>query len=105
MSTQPPAGYGQPPPFGYGPQHPKATTALVLGICSLVVCGLLGPFAWVIGKNTMNEIDASDGRLAGRGVAQAGYVCGIIATCLLGLGVLFFVFALAFVFLMPVLGS
>jgi len=91
----PPQGYGQPPypPQGYGqvqyaPDHPKATTAMVLGILSLVICGLIGPFAWSMGRRTVREIDASNGQLGGRGQAQAGFICGIISTVLLGLGLI-----------------
>ncbi len=72
-----------PPPYAQAPDHPRATTALVLGILALVLCGLLGPFAWSIGRSTMHEIDASGGRWGGRGQAQAGYVLGIVATVLL----------------------
>jgi hypothetical protein len=83
--------YGQPqgsPPVGYAPDHPKATTSMVLGILGIVLCGLIAPFAWRIGKRTMNEIDASNGQLGGRGTAQAGYIMGIIGTVLLALAVL-----------------
>ena len=84
--------YGQPAygqqPMGYAPDHPRATTALVLGILGLVVCGLVAPFAWRIGKRTLDEIDGSHGQLGGRGTAQAGYVLGIIGTALLLLGLL-----------------
>ena len=91
----PPPAYGQPPyggAPGYGgqpghpPDHPKATTALVLGILGIVICGVLAPFAWRIGKRTVDEIDASNGQLGGRGAAQAGYVLGLIGTILLVLG-------------------
>jgi len=95
---QPDPGYGQPvqpypaapPAYGYTvPDHPKATTAMVLGILGIVVCGVMAPFAWSIGKKTRDEIDASGGRLGGRGQANAGYIMGIIGTVLLALGVLF----------------
>ena len=89
---QPP--YGQPPgypPVGYAPQHPRATTALVLGIIGVVLCSLTAPFAWRIGKQAVDEIDDSHGQLGGRGAAQAGYVLGIVGTVLLGLYVLAFV--------------
>jgi hypothetical protein len=82
----PPPGYGAP--VQYAPDHPKATTSLVLGILGVVLCQILGPFAWSMGKKTLNEIDASQGRLGGRGAAQAGYVLGIVGTVLLGLSVL-----------------
>jgi hypothetical protein len=52
---------------------------------------VISPFAWVTGKRTLAEIDASQGRWGGRGQAQAGYVLGIVGTVLLGLGVAFLV--------------
>ena len=55
------------------------------------MCGFLAPFAWRIGKRTVDEIDASQGQLGGRGSAQAGYILGLIGTVLLGLGLLFLV--------------
>ena len=87
-SPQP--GYPQQPGYSpeYPPDHPRATTVLVLGILSLVACGFIGPFAWVMGKRTLEEIDASQGAMGGRGAANAGYILGIVATVLLGLGLL-----------------
>ncbi len=87
----PPPGYPAQAPMQYAPEHPKATTSLVLGILGVVLCQVLAPFAWVVGKRTVNEIDASGGRLGGRGSAQAGYVLGIVGTVLLGLGLLYLV--------------
>ena len=84
--------YGQQPGYpSYAADHPKATTVLILGILGIVVCGLIAPFAWRMGKRTVDEIDASQGRLGGRGSAQAGYILGLIGTVLLGLGLLFLV--------------
>ena len=89
----PPAGYRPPPGYGYppygftGPDHPKATTSLVLGILGVVLCQVLAPFALVTGRRTLAEIDASQGRWGGRGAAQAGYVLGIVGTVILGLAV------------------
>lgn len=51
-----------------------------------MVCGVVAPFAWVMGKRTLEEIDASNGRIGGRGAAQAGYVLGIVGTVILALG-------------------
>lgn len=92
---QPPYGQGpgypaqpaQPAPQ-YAPDHPKATTALVLGILGVVLCQVLGPFAWWMGKRTVREIDASNGMVGGRGAANAGYILGVIGTVLLALSVL-----------------
>jgi hypothetical protein len=90
--SYPPAGgypqYGAPyapPP----PTHGKALAAMVVGIVALVLAcgygvGLLGsPVAWWLGWSAAREIDASQGRLGGRGMAQAGMILGIIGTVLL----------------------
>jgi len=89
--TAPQGGYAPPPQDPYAHlrrDHPKATTSLVLGIVGLVLCGIAAPFAWSYGKKAMNEIDASQGILGGRGQAQAGYILGIIGTVLLVIGLL-----------------
>lgn len=78
-------GYGPTGvPWGPPPDHPQATTSLVLGILGLVLCQVLSPFAWVTGGRTVREIDASGGRLGGRSNANAGRICGIVGTVILG---------------------
>ena len=85
-------GYPAQPPMQYAPDHPKATTVLVLGILGIVVCGIIAPFAWSMGKKTIAEIDASNGMVGGRGAANAGYILGIVGTVILGLSVLMVIF-------------
>lgn len=87
----PPPPPAQGPGYGYVPDHPRATLALVLGILSLVLCQLLGPVAWVIGGRAVQEIDASGGTVGGRGSANAGRILGIVATVLLILGIVLLV--------------
>lgn len=55
----------------------------MLGILSVVVCGLAGPFAWVMGNNALAEIDANPMAYTNRSTVQAGRICGIVGTCLL----------------------
>jgi hypothetical protein len=91
---QPPYGAPQYPP-GYAPvapDHPQATLLLVLGIVSIVLCNVLGPVVWVMGNRAIAEIDASGGRLGGRGNAQAGRICGIIGTVILGFSIVAILF-------------
>ncbi|MEU0566782.1 DUF4190 domain-containing protein [Nonomuraea sp. NPDC005983] len=87
-----PSYYGPPPQT-----HPNGTTILVLGILSLVVCAILGPFAWSMGNKALREIDGSGYVYENRGMIQAGRICGIVSTCLMifgcGLYALFFLFA------------
>ncbi|MGC4110917.1 MAG: DUF4190 domain-containing protein [Nocardioides sp.] len=97
--AQPQSPYGSPyqPAYAGGqvPEHPSATTAMVLGIIGLVgvfLCAgvtlILSPAAWVVGSKALREIDAAPGRYAGRDRAQSGKIMGIIGTVLLVLGVL-----------------
>ena len=80
----PPPQYGAPqPPYGGAPQktNGKATWALVLGIISVLCCGLLaGIPAIILGNMAKKEIDAGQG--SGRGMAQAGFILGIISVAL-----------------------
>lgn len=73
-----------PPPYGTPPQdHPQTTTILVLGICGLAFCQVLGPFAWVMGNRAMREIDESQGRIGGRDAVNIGRVLGMVSSILL----------------------
>jgi hypothetical protein len=70
------------------PESSQATTALVLGILGIVICGVLGPFAWVMGKREIEAIDAGRRPPENRGTANAGKILGIIGTVLLGIGII-----------------
>ncbi len=72
--------------YGYNqqfyPETSQATTALVLGILGIVICGLCAPFAWYIGGNEVKAIDAGRRDPSNRGSAQAGRILGIIVSIL-----------------------
>lgn len=80
----------------YYPEDSQATTILVLGILSLVLCQILGPFAWVMGNNELAGIDAGRRPPQNRGTAQAGRILGIISTVLMIIGIAF-LFILLFI--------
>lgn len=86
--------YGQPYGGFAPPKDGSATTAMVLGIVAVggaFICGitvLLSPVALIMGLSSKRRIDASGGRLGGRGEAQAGFVLGIIGTVLLVLAII-----------------
>jgi hypothetical protein len=67
----------------------RGTLILVLGILGIVLCGPLGIAAWVMGNNDLKEMDAGLMDPSGRSNTNAGRICGIIATVLLILSVLF----------------
>jgi hypothetical protein len=88
-SPQVPYGAPQAPAYGaFAPDHPQSTLVLILGILGLVLCQLISPFAWVMGNRVVREIDASGGAVGGRSAANAGRICGIIGTALIGLAFL-----------------
>ena len=80
----PPPGWGAP---GWGGavalEHPEGTTVLVLGILSLLVCGVLGPIAWVKCNKALADMDRRGGTWANRGQVQAGRICGIVSSVML----------------------
>lgn len=78
-----PQGSWQPPA-----KHPQSTIVLVLGILGLVVCGVLAPFAWVMGNRALREIDANPQQYGGRSEVNAGRILGIIGTVLLALSLI-----------------
>lgn len=92
--------YGQPTPYGFGGaapygqvprEHPKGTQVLILGILSIVVCPILGPFAMVQGKNALAEIDANPAAYSNRGTVNVGRILGIIGTVLIAFWVIYLV--------------
>ena len=65
--------------------------SLVLGILGLVCCGFIaGIPALILGNSAKKEIAASGGAETGMGMAQAGFVLGIIAIALGVLGLILF---------------
>jgi len=81
-------------------QPHRGVLILVLGILGLVGgCLILSPIAWIMGKADMDEIDSGRMDPEGRGLTQAGMICGIVGTCILMLGLLAVVAILAFLVL------
>jgi ABC-type Fe3+ transport system permease subunit len=84
------------------PEQSQATTILVLGILSIVCCGLLGIAAWVMGNNELKAIDEGRRPPENRGTANAGRICGIVGVALTALGL---VLALSGILAIPFLES
>ena len=96
--------YGQQPYQQYGyqatgslnPFDQRGTTILILGVLGLVLCQLLAPVAWVMGRNL--EAEATTAGWPEPTTGKAGRICGIIGTAILAIPVVlllvFFVVAL-----------
>jgi predicted Zn finger-like uncharacterized protein len=68
-------------------QPHRGTLILVLGILSIVVCGFLGPVAWIMGSHDLKEIRAGRMDPEGEGTTNGGRICGIIGTILMVISV------------------
>ena len=70
-----------------------AITAMVLGICGLVICPLILSIpAIVFGAIAMKDINRKPDELDGKGMAIAGFVTGIVGTAL---SLIFIIIAIA----------
>ena len=74
----------------------RGVLLLVLGILSLVICQLIGPVAWIMGKGDLEKIDAGRMDPEGRGLTQAGMIIGIVSTVLMILGLCWVIFVMVF---------
>lgn len=88
------AGYGQMQPYTYGgplvPEHPRATTVLVLGILGFMT-GVTGFFAWFMGSKAKKEIQ-SGAPYRYDGMLKAGHILGMVSSILTIAVVAFYMF-------------
>ncbi|MEB2329364.1 MAG: DUF4190 domain-containing protein [Ignavibacteriaceae bacterium] len=101
LSTPP-----SPPSYNTGNTGGSASSnsiiALVLGILSWIMCGILAAIpAWIIGKKEVNAIDEGRSPAAGRTMAVIGMWLGIIQTIV---GIIAII-ALAILFALGMLGG
>lgn len=68
-------------------QPHRGVVVLVLGILGLVVCFICGIIAWVMGNNDLRQMDAGAMDPSGRGLTQAGKICGMISCILVIIGI------------------
>lgn len=82
------AGRAAPTASFAGSPSGQATTALVFGILGLICCPVFGIAAIVLGQQEVSRIDQGMSAIEGRGLAQAGYILGIVSLVVWVLGVL-----------------
>ncbi len=84
-STEPPvtaASIGPQPSLQQPLKPHRGGVVLALGILGIVVCFICGIIAWVMGNNDLREMAAGTMDPAGRGLTQAGKICGMISVIL-----------------------
>jgi hypothetical protein len=80
-----PAEYQGPPQQQLMPH--RGGLILTLGILGIVCCFICGIIAWVMGNNDIREIDAGRMDSSGRGLTQAGKICGMVGVILVIVGI------------------
>lgn len=80
----------QPPPAGTeGEDKTMAIVSLVLGVLSILCCGLFtGIPAVIVGFMHKNKVEANPNQYGGRGLALAGIITGAIGTVLFIIGII-----------------
>ncbi|MEO0649223.1 MAG: DUF4190 domain-containing protein [Planctomycetota bacterium] len=74
----------------------RGTTILVLGILSLVCCGLIGVAPWMMGKDDLEAMQSGQMDPEGKGLTEAGRIIGAIGFGLWALTTLAYVVAIVF---------
>jgi hypothetical protein len=69
----------------------RGTTVLVLGIIGIACCLICGIIAWVMGSKDLKEMDEGIMDPEGRGLTQAGKICGMVSVGLQVLGLLIWI--------------
>lgn len=91
-----PQGYSDYGQYGYA--APKTNSMSVASLISgvlMFVCGVTWPLALVFGYMGRRQIDESQGRETGRGLAVAGIILGWIGAVLTVLGIIAFIAVIA----------
>lgn len=92
MSVQPP----KPMRTGEYPSS-RAILALIFGIMGLLSMGLFAIPAWILGKAERKAIEQGTSPESGRGLAEAGYILGIIGVVVLVVTVVLAIAWIAFI--------
>jgi len=72
---------------GGGEPH-RGVLILVLGILSLMVCGVVGIAAWMMGKSDLEKMRLGQMDKEGESMTKVGYILGIVGTILFLLQIL-----------------
>jgi hypothetical protein len=67
-------------------QDHRGTLILVLGILSLIICQPLGIASWLMGNGDLRAMDAGTMDPEGRGLTQAGKICGVVSVVIFAIG-------------------
>ena len=81
-SSTPPPSTSPPQATATHVEPHRGALILTFGILSIVCCFPFGIAAWIMGNNDMQQIEAGMMDPTGKGITNAGKICGIIGTVL-----------------------
>lgn len=76
----------------------RGTLILILGILSIICCIICGIIAWIMGNNDLRQMAAGTMDPSGRGLTNAGKICGIVGIAVQIVGIVLVVIWLILVF-------
>jgi len=96
----------EPPSPTQPPARPhRGGVILALGIIGIICCFICGIIAWVLGNNDLKEMDAGRMDPSGRGLTQAGKICGMVSVILLIVGLVMTLIWMIFMFIPIILSG
>lgn len=73
----------------------RGATVLIMGILGLVCCFIFGIIGWAMGSSDLRDMNAGRMDPSGRGLTQAGKICGIISVILAIISIVITLIAMA----------
>jgi fatty acid desaturase len=83
----------------------RGVLILVLGILSIMVCGIVGIFAWMMGKRDLELMRTGQMDKEGEALTKVGYILGIVGTILFLLWLVIFVLYIIFIVVVVAAGK
>ena len=105
MANQPPYG---PPPWEQprsGLKPHRGGMVLAFGIMGFVCCFIFAILAWAFGASDIREMDEGYMDPSGRGLTQAGMICGIVSLALAALWIVAYALLIGVMFAAGGFGS
>lgn len=100
QTQSPPVTPTEAQPVTQKPLAPhRGVLILILGILSIFCCLICGIVAWVMGNNDLRQMTAGTMDPSGRGLTNAGKICGIVGIAIQIVGIVLLVIWLILVFL------
>ncbi len=98
QTQSPPVTPAESQPQNQQPLAPhRGVLILIFGILSIVCCFIFGIIAWVLANGDLKAMAAGQMDPSGRGMTQAGKICGIVGIVLQLVGIVLQLLGIGFI--------